>query len=111
MQVIDGEHIEDPFDDTGKAQGNNIVKGIEINSKGEYVAFWVSNKSESSNELLNGMIGHTRIEAVNSNGNLVAWMMYGDKARIDHHREALYQFTIKTMVSQNTSEQPLTELC
>ncbi|AGF91664.1 portal protein [Cellulophaga phage phi47:1] len=86
MQVIDGEHIEDPFDDTGKAQGNNIVKGIEINSKGEYVAFWVSNKSESSNELLNGMIGHTRIEAVNSNGNLVAWMMYGDKARIDHHR-------------------------
>jgi len=80
IQVIDGEKVETPFAETGKAEGSKIEKGIEINAKGEHVAFWVATSGEDS------IVEHKRIKAKNSNGNTVAWMVYGDKHRIDHYR-------------------------
>ena len=80
IQVIDGQQVSTPFDDKGKEEGNVIKHGIELNKKGEHVAFWVSVDGDSST------IEHVRIKAVNSNGNLMAWMIYGNKERIDHHR-------------------------
>lgn len=80
MQVIDGQEVETPFDDKEKEKGNVIKKGIELNKKGQHVAFWVRVDDEDS------VISHKRIKAENSNGNLVAWMIYGDKNRIGDHR-------------------------
>lgn len=80
IQVLDGQQCESPLDETLKENGNKIIKGIELNAKGEHVAFWIKAEDENS------VITHKRIKARNSNGNLVAWMIYGDKARIDHQR-------------------------
>lgn len=80
IQVIDGQQISNPLDETGKEEGNVIKHGIELDKKGQHVAFWVS-KCDDENEL-----SHTRIKAENKNGNLMAWMVYGNKERIDHHR-------------------------
>ena len=80
VQVVDGQQLSSPLDDSKKGKNNFIKDGIELNSKGEHVAFWVLKEVE------NDIAVHVRIKAKNSNGNLVAWMIYGDKARIDHHR-------------------------
>lgn len=80
IQVIDGQQVETPFDETSKVAGNVIKHGIELNKKGEHVAFWVAIDKE------NALSTHERIAAENSNGNLMAWMVYGNKERIDHHR-------------------------
>ena len=80
IQVIDGQQVSTPFDEKGKGEGNTIKHGIELSAKGEHIAFWVSNIKEDLS------IGHTRIKSTNSNGNLMAWMVYGTKERIDHHR-------------------------
>lgn len=80
IQIIDGQNVSDPFDETGKEEGNTIKHGIELNKKGQHVAFWVAVDTD------NKIAEHTRIKAENSNGNLMAWMIYGSKARIDHHR-------------------------
>ncbi len=80
MQVIDGQQVENPMDDKGKGEGNLIINGIEMNAKGQHIAFWVAKNDE------NNIISHERIKAVNSEGITVAWMVYGLKGRIDHHR-------------------------
>lgn len=80
IQIIDGQQISSPLDEKGKEEGNTICHGIELNKKGEHVAFWVSNGGASLE------LTHTRILATNKNGNLMAWMVYGNKERIDHHR-------------------------
>ena len=79
IQVLDGQQVESPFDEKGKGAGNTIHSGIEIDKKGEHIAFWVVVKEDTVRT-------HKRVIATNSNGNLMAWMVYGDKARIDHHR-------------------------
>lgn len=81
IQVIDGQQVQSPLDDTGKEDGNTIKHGIELNKRGEHVAFWVRVDNED-----NILDDFERIKAVNSNGNLMAWMIYGNKERIDHHR-------------------------
>lgn len=76
IQVIDGQQLCSPLD-----SGNAIVRdGIEMNSKGEHIAFWV--KSDG----LKVDMEPKRIKAKSTNGTLMAWMIYGEKARIDHHR-------------------------
>ena len=83
IQVVDGNHIESPLDETEKQKGNIIKNGIEINPKGEHVAFYVKSIN-SSGDVID--FKYKRIKAKNKNGGLVAWMIYGDKARIDHVR-------------------------
>lgn len=74
IQVIDGQQLCDPLD----ASDNAIIRdGIEMNAKGEHIAFWIK---------VDGKLEPKRIKAKSSNGTLMAWMIYGEKARIDHHR-------------------------
>ena len=82
IQVVDGQQVSNPFDDKKKGEGNRIINGIEINKRGEHIAFWVEQENllETNETTLNT---HKRVIATNSNGNLMAWMVYGDKARID----------------------------
>jgi hypothetical protein len=82
IQVIDGQQVQTPLDEKGKVEGNIIKHGIELNSKGEHVAFWVA--VQKNPDVM--FSEHKRIEAKNSEGIEVAWMVYGGKERIDHHR-------------------------
>lgn len=86
VQVIDGQQLQTPIDDKLKGEGNSIKNGIESNKKGEHIAFWISVSKEDSNDL---EITHKRVEAYND-GILVAWIIYGDKHRIDHNRGIPY---------------------
>jgi hypothetical protein len=80
IQLIDGEQIETPFDDNGKGDKNKIVQGVEVSPKGEHIAFWV--KTDKNNNLAD----YERIKAKDSRGNIMVWMIYGGKHRVDHHR-------------------------
>lgn len=80
IQVIDGQQVSSPFDEKGKGENNTICHGIEMDKAGRHIAFWISVGGDTST------IEHKRILAENSNGNLMAWMVYGNKERIDHHR-------------------------
>jgi len=87
MQVIDGQHVKSPSFDAAelkavKSRGNTLEHGIEVSPKGEHVAFYVQVKD--SNSILGKF---ERIEARGAKtGRLMAWMVYGSKHRIDHHR-------------------------
>jgi capsid protein len=87
MDVIDGQHIKTPYLDAQmmadvKSRGNTIKEGIELNSRGEHVAFYVL--TEDADYILGKF---KRIEARGAKtGRLLAWMVYGDKHRIDHVR-------------------------
>ena len=80
IQLIDGEQIETPFADKGKGNKNKIVNGVEVSPKGEHVAFWV--KTDKNNNLAD----YERLRAKDTKGNLMVWMIYGGKHRVDHHR-------------------------
>lgn len=86
VQVIDGQEVSNPFFDNkyydeAKTRGNIIRHGIELAPNGEHVAFYVVKDTD------NFITEHIRIEAKSANtGRLMAWMVYGSKHRINHHR-------------------------
>lgn len=87
VQVIDGQHLVTPvlnsvFMVAALANGNIILHGIEINEKGEHVAFYVQKMPKQGM-----MYEYERIEAIGKeSGCLMAWVNYGLKHRIDHLR-------------------------
>lgn len=86
VQVIDGQEVYTPFFDNkyheeAEARGNCIKHGIEIDKRGQHVAFYVAKDTG------NFLTEHVRIEARSpQTGRLMAWMIYGSKHRINHHR-------------------------
>ena len=88
IQIIDGEHIQTPptmvggtangvFDFTTES-GNRVRWGVEIDDKGKHIAYYVRTG--------NG-IDFKRIQARGAKtGNLMAFMVYGTKYRIDNVR-------------------------
>lgn len=79
VQLIDGEQLVNPADDEGKGKDNTIKNGVEYNKKGQHIAFWI--KTDNS-----FFSGSKRVKAKDSKGITRAWMVYGSKHRIDHHR-------------------------
>ncbi len=87
VQNIDGQHVQSPFlnskfYDEAKTRGNIILHGIEIDGKGQHVAFYVLKQT------VDNIFGeYERIEAVGKeSGCLMAWITYADRQRIDHKR-------------------------
>lgn len=87
IQLIDAEHLISPMFGTEsypqdlKEKGHKIINGIEIDSKGEHMAYHVrkgDNKFTFETE---------RIPAKGAKSGLVmAYMVYGDRYRIDNYR-------------------------
>ena len=87
IQVVDGQQVSTPLEDNAKKEGNIIRDGIEMNARGEHIAFWVTKaKRDILDDDMALEADYERIAAKDSQGNVVAWMVYGMKARIDHHR-------------------------
>ena len=84
IQVVDGEKIENPLDSSKVGKGNTILKGVETDKKGSHVAFYVKKNNDLNVD--ENSDSHERIEARDSKGRLMAWMVYGTKHRIDHVR-------------------------
>lgn len=82
VQIIDGEQVSTPSDESGKGKNNHIINGVEVNKRGEHIAFWVKSKGVN----LEAKLKHKRVKAKDSNGFNRAWLAYGSKHRIDHHR-------------------------
>lgn len=81
LQIIDGEHVRQPFDDkvikAAQGRGNTIRQGVEINKKGTHIAYYV----------YDGQGGHQRIEARGRQTKRVkAWLFYGAKHKISDVR-------------------------
>lgn len=82
MQVIDGSHVVSPYLDQkyfneAKARGNRIEYGIELSESNEHIAYYVYGAD-------------AKIYRVprygESSGRLMAFMIYGNKYRIDNVR-------------------------
>ncbi|MBB6236501.1 capsid protein [Pedobacter sp. AK013] len=87
VQVIDGQHIVSPtlhkgYFDAAKEKGNTILHGIELDDKGEHVAYYVL---VTSADKVFGEIERIPARGEES-GLLMAWMIYSGKHRIDHQR-------------------------
>lgn len=84
VQIIDGQEVVNPDKDeyykNAKANNNFIQQGIEISQRGEHIAFFVRFKTLEGTEI-------KRIQAKGEkSGKVFAWMLYGQKHRINHHR-------------------------
>lgn len=91
-QVIDGQHLGNVLLDSveNKAiadRGNLLFQGIEVDKTGKHIAYYISKMALEPNSTILPQIGFERIACYGEeSGCLVAWMVYGKKNRIDHHR-------------------------
>jgi len=90
IQVIDGEHVQTPYLDgshkfisEAEGRGNTIRNGIEIDSKGKHIAFYVL--KEKKGEYLLGEFERIEAEGGRSNRKM-AWLFNLKKHRIGSDR-------------------------
>ncbi len=78
VQLIDGSHVESPLTPKDKVEGNKVMHGVEIDSKGRHVAYYVRIDT----------LSYERIPCYNSaNGDLVsAFLVYGFEYRLNSLR-------------------------
>lgn len=87
-QFISGEHIRNPeidskFYQDAKDKGNSIEHGIEIDSRGKHIAYFVNVKPNGKDLIVN----YERIPAYGvKTGKRLAWMISGEKVSPDHVR-------------------------
>ena len=75
LQFIRGGRIRTPLKEP--KDGNRIVHGVELDSRGRHVGFWISN----------GLNDPVRIPAFGSrSGRRTAWLVYGTDRRCDQVR-------------------------
>jgi len=79
IQLISGNHVQSPVSSAlpNLRKGNKIVHGVEMDSKGRQVAFWVNQDGLNSK----------RIPAYGEkSGRKVAWLIYGTEKRMGEVR-------------------------
>lgn len=87
-QFISGEHIRNPEIDSeyysfATNSGNRIEHGIEMDSKGKHIAYYVNTKPKSTDLICE----YERIPAYGAKtGKRLAWIISGDKICPDHAR-------------------------
>lgn len=78
-QLIDGSHIKTPFDfnfNKSTENGNRVIDGVEINSRGQHVKYHFEKEDGTFGE----------IEARDKSGRKIAFLVYGSKYRINDVR-------------------------
>lgn len=86
IQLIDGVHVKSIESGTDYFpyqidNGNRIIHGVEVNMKGEHVAYWIQHW-----ETVETMWQYERIPAKSSSGLQMAFLVYGTGHRIDNYR-------------------------
>ncbi len=85
VQLVDGDNIVSPMWGTESypqelEKGNKIINGIEVNSRGQHVAYWVRKEGSFVFETERIPVKGTK------SGMTMAYMVYGDRYRIDNYR-------------------------
>lgn len=90
IQVIRGGRVASPIDGNRPREGNRIIHGVEINARGEHVAFHVSRSSALVDPLSpfdTSSLRTQRIPAFGErSGKRLAWLVYGTDLRQDDVR-------------------------
>jgi lambda family phage portal protein len=82
VRLVDASCVQSPMDNTGKGEGNKIKHGVELDSSGRHVAYWVQKE-----DYLNARGSFERIPAVGPvTGRRMAWLLYGTDKRLDDVR-------------------------
>lgn len=77
VHVIKGSAVQSPMGGTHAPNGNRIVHGVELDSLGKHVAFWIVQQDGSSK----------RLPAWGEkSGRRLAWLVYGTEKRVDDVR-------------------------
>lgn len=77
IELIDGCHVASPmYNLQALPNGNRIINGIETSPRGEHIAYHIRKAN----------LEYERIEATNKQGLTVAFLVYGQKHRIDNNR-------------------------
>ena len=77
IQLVDGAHVNTPFNQNEAQNGNKIIDGIEFDNNGRHIAYHIQI----------GPLKWERIEAWSeSTGFRMVFLVYGSKYRIDNHR-------------------------
>lgn len=82
VQLVDGQRVADPLTarPQGLPQGHQIVDGVEHDSRGRQVAFWILPRDGR-------MGGEKRVPAISPRtGRRNAWLVYGTEKRLDDVR-------------------------
>jgi capsid protein len=77
VEMIDGAHIGSPLLEKPKYEGNRVVDGVEIDSRGRHVGYWVR-KTVNDYEFIDAKSKET--------GLTVAFLVYGSKYRANNER-------------------------
>lgn len=90
VQLVDGSHLMSPIYGSEwfpmiTASGNRVINGIEMNDKGEHIAFYVRKPFDSLNPL-NSLDVERIVARPNKSELATAFLVYGDKFRLDNHR-------------------------
>ena len=92
VQVFDSYYLQTPIGKVeGKGDGNEIINGIEFNTRGEHVAYWV--RVDSS-------MNFKRIKAKSKKGLTMAYMVYGKKYRSNCKRGIPLFFAVLESLNQ-----------
>jgi lambda family phage portal protein len=76
IQLVDASYVQSTIQ-TQPRQGNKVVHGVEMNARGEHVAFWVLQDDGTSK----------RIPAYGEKtGRKIAWLLYGTDKRLNEVR-------------------------
>lgn len=80
VQLVDGAHLGGDFgtENALQSNGNTIKNGIELDAKGEHIAFHIRTKKFGSSERV--------LAKSESTGLTVAYLVYGMRYRLDNHR-------------------------
>lgn len=77
LQLINGSNVQTPTGGGKPATGNKITHGVEIDSGGRHVAFWVRQEDGTAQRL--PAFGE-------KSGRRLAWLVYGTEKRVDDVR-------------------------
>lgn len=89
LQLIDGGKVRTPLAKTNLREGSRIEHGVELDSQGRQVAYWVSQRDGTSK----------RLPAWGEkSGRRLAWLLYGTEKRVDEVRgEPLLSLVVQSL--------------
>lgn len=87
-QLIPGNRVQTPMAPNPR-KGNKIIHGIELDSRGRHVAYWIVQDDNTSK----------RLPAVGErSGRRIAWLVYGTDKRIDEVRgEPIFSLMMQSL--------------
>lgn len=78
VELIRGGRVANPFDRRKLSKKNKTVHGVEIDSKGRDVGYWVNDKRRNTSKFVPAIGSRT--------GKRTAWLVFGTDKRLDEVR-------------------------